>query len=435
MKALTNQKWFRLLFILALSLILTAGALVITSNVATAQEQELTTAATTTRLNLREGPGLTASVIRVLDAGEEVQLTGFKDNTGEWVQVITSEDETGWVAVQFLTPAPDMNALEVFQEDGDDTAGEDDADTGDDDASDDEPEFSSAVVTATTTVNLNLRESPSLSAAILDVLPAGTVVGFTGFTDSTGQWVQVDAADGPVGWVAAQFLSNVPDGLQELGATDDTEDADDADADDATDDEPAFGSDVVTATTTANVNLREMPGLDAPILQVLPLGSVIGFTGFTDSTGQWVQVDPADGPVGWVAASLLSFVPDGLQDVSQAPPTDTGSDDTDEDMGDTGDDSAFDPDADTATTTVNLNLRQEPSLSGTIITTLPAGTTVAFTGFMTEGGDWVQVETANGQIGWVSAQFLDNVPDNLAVWQGNADDSGEDAGSGEDDGS
>src|SRR5690606_7655513 len=156
---------------------------------------------------------------------------GFKDNTGEWVQVITSEDETGWVAAEFLTPAPDVDALEVFQEDGDDdadTGDDDDMDTGDDadDASDDDTEFSPAVVTATTTVNLNMREMPSLDAAILTVLPAGSVVGFTGFTDATGQWVQVDAADGPVGWVSAQFLSNVPDELQELGATDDTDDAD-----------------------------------------------------------------------------------------------------------------------------------------------------------------------------------------------------------------
>src|SRR5690606_3281294 len=129
--------------------------------------------------------------------------------------------------------APDVDAMEVFQEDGEDDAdtGDDagDDDASDDDAADDDTEFSPAVVTATTTVNLNLRETPSLSAAILDVLPAGSVVGFTGFTDATGQWVQVDAADGPVGWVSAQFLSNVPDELQELGATDDADDADDAD--------------------------------------------------------------------------------------------------------------------------------------------------------------------------------------------------------------
>ena len=77
-------------------------------------------------------------------------------------------------------------------------------------AQDDDP-FSDAVVTATTTVNLNLRDAPN--GAILATLPAGTVVGFTGFMDGSGAWVQVDAEGYPVGWVSASFLSNVPDGL------------------------------------------------------------------------------------------------------------------------------------------------------------------------------------------------------------------------------
>jgi hypothetical protein len=41
----------------------------------------------------------------------------------------------------------------------------------------------------------------------------GTVVGFTGLIDETGVWVQVDTIGGPVGWVWAAFLSNVPDDL------------------------------------------------------------------------------------------------------------------------------------------------------------------------------------------------------------------------------
>lgn len=68
-------------------------------------------------------------------------------------------------------------------------------------------------MTATTTVNLNLRDAPGLDGAILGTLPAGSVVGFTGFMDATGEWVQVDAEGYPVGWVAASFLSNVPDDL------------------------------------------------------------------------------------------------------------------------------------------------------------------------------------------------------------------------------
>jgi uncharacterized protein YraI len=76
-----------------------------------------------------------------------------------------------------------------------------------------EPPFGADVVTATTTANLHIRSAPSRDAESLAILPAGTVVGFTGLTDESGDWVQVDAADGPTGWVWAAYLSNVPDGL------------------------------------------------------------------------------------------------------------------------------------------------------------------------------------------------------------------------------
>ncbi len=136
------------------------------------------------------------------------------------------------------------------------------------------------------------------------------MVGFTGLTDASGNWVQVDAADGPTGWVWGAFLSDVPGELTvwspEAAADDDD------DMEEAADDEPVFGEDVVTATTTANLNIRSGPSTDAESLAVLPAGSLVGFTGLTDASGNWVQVDAADGPTGWVWAAFLSNVPDDL---------------------------------------------------------------------------------------------------------------------------
>ena len=170
----------------------------------------------------------------------------------------------------------------------------------------DEPPFGADVVTATTTANLRIRSAPSLDAETLTILPSGTVVGFTGLTDQSGDWVQVDAADGPTGWVSAAFLSNVPDGLT-VWSADGT-----ADEEAVADDEPPFGADVVTATTTANLRIRSAPSLDGEMLAILPAGTVVGFTGLADESGDWVQVDAADGPTGWVSAAFLSNVPDGL---------------------------------------------------------------------------------------------------------------------------
>jgi|GEM_PF-4540107 len=277
-------------------------------------------------------------------------------------------------------------------------------------AQDDDP-FSDAVVTATTTVNLNLRDAPN--GAILATLPAGTVVGFTGFMDGSGAWVQVDSEGNPVGWVAATFLSNVPEGLQ-VRPADLPEESDDAGetAEDVPDD--VFGEDVVTATTIANLNLRDAP--NGAILDTLPAGSVVGFTGFMDGSGAWVQVDAEGYQVGWVSASFLSNVPASLQ-VRPADLPDAGESESGETAEDVPDD-VFGDAVVTATTIANLNLRDAPGLDGAILDTLPAGSVVGFTGFMDATGAWVQVDAEGYQVGWVSASFLSNVPNDLTAWEG-----------------
>ncbi len=270
----------------------------------------------------------------------------------------------------------------------------------------DEPPFGEDVVTATTTANLHIRNAPSLEGESLTILPLGTVVGFTGLTDESGDWVQVDAADGPTGWVWASFLSNVPDGLTVWSP--------DAPAgeEETADEEPPFSEDVVTATTTANLRIRGGPSTDNETLTILPFGTVVGFTGLTDESGDWVQVDAADGPTGWVWASFLSNVPDGLTVWSPDAP----ADEDEEEVAD--EEPPFGEDVVTATTTFNLHIRSAPSLDAESLTILPAGTVVGFTGLTDESGDWVQVDAADGPTGWVWGAFLSNVPDGLTVWTG-----------------
>jgi uncharacterized protein YraI len=271
------------------------------------------------------------------------------------------------------------------------------------------------VATATTTANLHIRSGPGLEYEILATLPEGTVVGFTGFTDESGEWVQVDAADGPLGWVFAAYLSNVPEGLQVQPA-------------DMPEDEPtpapmeeeasavAFSSDVVTATALYNLNVRSGPGTEYARLDTIPAGTVVGFTGFMDGSGDWVQVDAASGPLGWVAVTYLSNVPDGLQvrpadqpeeEVATPAPTPEAEEAV-----------TFSPDVVTATTTVNLNVRSGPGTEYELLETLPYSTVVGFTGFMDASGDWVQVDPATGQVGWVASQYLSNIPADLQIWEG-----------------
>ncbi len=493
-----------------MALLLVGALFAFSLNVGAAHAQEGEVAETTARLNFREGPGLDATLIRTLPVGAEVTFTGFRNETGDWVQVRAADGATGWVFAQFLSnvpaglepapaaeeaPVPSITPADqaigadgsvvvpqivadqsgwvvIHRDDGGsvgavighaavaagtsndvavtvDTAqvterlyamlhvdagqagayefpGADVPVTVDDGvvvnpftvtniAELTGDTFSADVVTANTTVNLNLRTGPGLNFEIIETLPQGTQVGFTGFMDADGNWVQVDPVGAPVGWVSAQFLSSVPAELNvlpgevgDLTPTISVEDqliGDDnsvtvaravaaqpgwvvihrddggapgavighaavdagvsnnvvvpVDVDQATstlhamlhvDDgeagvyefpgadvpvtvngdvvvrpfeiQPAeadFAGDVVTASTVANLNLRTGPGLGFDVIQTLPSGTVVGFTGFTDASGQWVQVDPAGGPVGWVHADFLSNVPAGLQVAEDAP--------------------------------------------------------------------------------------------------------------------
>ena len=59
------------------------------------------------------------------------------------------------------------------------------------------------------------------------------------------------------------------------------------------------------------------------------------------------------------------------------------------------------------TTADALHLRQEPSLSAPILTTLPLGTRLAFHSY---SGEWVAVTTSDGTAGYVLRAYVSVVP-------------------------
>jgi uncharacterized protein YraI len=306
-------------------------------------------------------------------------------------------------------------------------AGADAPDTGDDDAGDDmddeDVDFSADVVTATTTVNLRIRSGPSLSDEILDVLPAGSVVGFTGFMDESGQWVLVDAEAGPTGWVSAQFLSNVPDDLSVPGEAQPEEGAEDGDMASVTVEDQALGDD---ATVTIPSVTSEVEGwLVIHADSDGSPGPVIGQTSVSAGTTENVSVEIDEAAATQTLHAML-HVDTGLEGVYEFPDDDPPALANDQvvvqpfTLTDWEEDAEFPADVVTATTTVNLRIRSGPSLSDDILTTLPAGTVVGFTGFTDPSGQWVLVDALGGPTGWVSAQFLSNVPDDLSVYAGDS---------------
>jgi uncharacterized protein YraI len=139
-------------------------------------------ATTTTRVNLRAGPGLSYSILRTLDVGVGVTFIDWSNQSGgySWVQVEALGIE-GYIASEFLSWG-----------------------------SSPEPPTAPAVEGEwTTTANLRLRSSPSLSASAIATLPAGTSVTEVDqsarVTADGYTWAKLTTAYG-TGWSATAFL-------------------------------------------------------------------------------------------------------------------------------------------------------------------------------------------------------------------------------------
>jgi uncharacterized protein YraI len=126
-------------------------------------------------------------------------------------------------------------------------------------------------------------------------------------------------------------------------------------------------------------NLRAGPGLDYPILAVMPAGGTVALTG-AEAEG-WYAVVFADLP-GWVYGEGLILG-----------------------------ERAFAPEA---TVVASLNMRAAPGLDADILTLLGEGARVALIGDPVEadGHTWVAIEGAAAIAGWVAVEYLatDAVP-------------------------
>lgn len=190
-----------------------------------------------------------------------------------------------------------------------------------------------------TTAALNLRSQPSLSASVLLVIPYQASVDAVG-PEQNG-YVQV-RYNGVTGWAYGDYLT--------VTTGDDTP--------------PML---VGYGTTTAALNLRSGAGTGYGVKRVIPADATIEI--YDGVTNNYRQVAYA-GTFGWAYADYIS--------TSGAQPG-------------------------KLTTTANLNLRSQASLSGTVLKVIPQGATVAATNDIQNG---YQKVTYGGTTGWASVAFL-----------------------------
>jgi len=158
-------------------------------------------------------------------------------------------------------------------------------------------------------------------------------------------------------------------------------------------------------TTLDTINLRAQAGFGDNILTQIPIDSPVTIIGRNDD-GAWLLVN-YDGIEGWVSSTYIDWDNVELLDFPatsgsiQAPAT-------------TSNDTVVTSGAGFPVQTVTrLNVRSEPSVTATILTTLRIGQQVEATGRSRDGA-WVAVDTGVVQ-GWVSGAYLSSNTDLMAL--------------------
>ncbi len=217
-----------------------------------------TVAVSSETLTYRVAPSLDAAALLVFTRGMVGTITDgpvaadgytwYEFSTAAWQGV------PGWVAGEFLTPAGEvpLNGTLVVQIDG-----------------------------------LNLRAAPGLAAPIIAALPAGLRLNIIdGPAEVDGYaWYEVQSLDAALhGWVAGDYLTAPPAST-------------------------AFAPGDIVVVTIADLNFRERPGLDGPVITTLAYGTVGQIVGGPISAdGQvWYQLAATgiEGD-GWVIATYLA---------------------------------------------------------------------------------------------------------------------------------
>jgi uncharacterized protein YraI len=328
-------------------------------------------------VNLRENPGLQGDVIRTLSTDETATVVNpsvLTDRDGyTWINVTTEDDETGWVAIDFLDPLAD--------------------DPCPDDSC--EPSEYQDLLDADAVVvvdgPLNIRTSASVNGDILDTVATGAVIN----TAAAGEvrsgaeydWLKVDY-QGDDAWVAVDFIAVSDEFCETSPCFPDDSGSDDPFAD-------ALGVRVIDGP----LNVRDVAGLNGTILTVLETGAEVAVDPravLTDADGYtWIRIVTAT-LNGWVATDFVEPMDTVPCSDGACYPTELN-----EFFGATG---VFVIDG-------PLNLRAEPGTDADILITLADGdylwieSVIGPDPYEADGYLWIEVSAA-GSTGFVAIDFI-----------------------------
>ena len=222
--------------------------------------QPNTAVVATGALNVRSGPGVSYTVVTVVQQGQTLQLLGRNANSG-WAQVRTPSGHVGWVNATLIHSSVPIYTLPIVGAGAPATPG-------------------GLVITGAA----NVRSGPGTIYTVVAVVTQGQQVALLG-RNSSSSWVQVRLGNGTVGWINSSLIqSNVP--VSSL---------------------PVVGDAPATPSAVVNVgalNVRYGPGTGFGVITVVFRGQTVSLVG-RNSSASWVQVGLPSGGAGWVNANYV----------------------------------------------------------------------------------------------------------------------------------
>lgn len=368
-------------------------------------------------VNARREPSTTAEIIRLLNNAERVTVVR---QDGDWLQVILADNQAAWVAAQFIDQSvgeqktlEEWNAILVAAGLSPVTPAAPAATTP---ASDPTQVAGLPVnVTVIADPGATVRLEPATEAQVVGEALLSTALVATGRTDAA-DWLLVTLPDGRRGWILSGLVQSAGDATTlpvqpadylltagvltsvtptpapatNIGFT--LEVSGVAPAPPYTNTLPTTGQ-AIAISDTVGVNARSAPTLTASILGVLPNGAVLPALGRSPDN-LWVQVELPDKQLAWVFRDAVNVSSNidaaplvGAEGVIAAPSDGAPSDGA--------------PTA-TIVSLLGSNVRTTPGNESEPIETAARGTVFPVTGRSADSA-WLQVQLADGAIGWILA--------------------------------
>ena len=374
-------------------------------------------------VNARRSPSTEAEIIRLLNNGERTTWVGAE---GDWLQVILDDNQVAWVSSALMTigvgdqiTLDEWNArratlgLGPVSSEGADAAAPAPAVTA--------TERVTVPVTVSADPGGSVRLEPAPEAQLVSQALLNTTMAATGRT-AAGDWLLVTLADGMQGWIltglvtAGSDLTSLPvqPALVLVTGTSPAETGAEptpaaplaglgydlaigpaVPAAPYTNTLPLAGP-AIAISDTLGINARTTPSREGAVIGIVPNGAVLPVVG-RSADNEWVQVTLPDSQRAWMfrsavnASSNVDSAPVVGEEMPAVATTPAATD---------GAASAM------INTLLGSNVRPQPLDGAEPLETLAMGSVLPVTARSADNL-WLQVQLADGQVGWILAATAD----------------------------